>query len=73
MGLNETGEVDLGKIAELLRIVARHCDEGNAEMIRVLEELQEANARLDRMHELVGDVELDARSVVNFIEEMNNV
>lgn len=63
MSLTESGNVDLVKIAELLRIVARHCEEGNAELLRVTEELAEARARLDEFDSWATDLEIDVNSL----------
>lgn len=63
MSINETGNVDLQKIAELLRIVARHCEEGQAELMRVTDELRDANAKLDDVENWCTDLEIDINSL----------
>lgn len=67
--MNESGDVDLVKIAELLRIVARHCEEGNAELMRVTEELSDAQARLQEIETWADDVEIDVNSLASTYRE----
>lgn len=70
MTLNESGKVDLVKIAELLRIVARHCEEGNAELLRVTDELSDLRAELDRYSDVVGPACHELRRVTNELENI---